>query len=321
MKTKIVYVLVSQETDYYYEMLLLSLYSLRLYHPKDTVEVVMDEDTYQRLVDKQAAMLNDVTPIVVPIPSEYTVLQRSRYLKTSLRQIIKGDFLFLDNDTLICDSLADIDNVEADMAMVAECNWSLPLKDMPGIERCKKAGFGDLTGEANFNSGVIYVKDNQKAQDLFCNWHKMWKHSVKNGVPFDQPALCKANKNKNKCIKEIPYVWNYQLFCGNGYISKNNCHILHYRTIRNNLSLITLMNQIKKDGHINSQVGKVAKLPRTVGFAAVTLSDKRFLDYLYSEMISVYDQVPPLFKFCELLSHYLAKPIQIVSRIKQKIWK
>ena len=38
MRTKIVYVLVSQETDYYYEMLQLSLYSLRLYHPNDVVE-------------------------------------------------------------------------------------------------------------------------------------------------------------------------------------------------------------------------------------------------------------------------------------------
>ena len=46
MNTKVVYVLVSNKNDYYVEMLQLSLYSLRIFHPDDIVEVVMDEKTY-----------------------------------------------------------------------------------------------------------------------------------------------------------------------------------------------------------------------------------------------------------------------------------
>ena len=146
MRTKIVYVLVSQETDYYYEMLLLSLYSLLLYHPKGDaeVEVVMDEDTHQRLVGKKAEMLNDVTPIVVSIPPEYTVMQRSRYLKTQLRQLVKGDFLFLDCDTLICDRLDDVDNIKANVAMVSDANYILKKCSPYARELCKRAGFQDF---------------------------------------------------------------------------------------------------------------------------------------------------------------------------------
>ena len=104
MRTKIVYVLVSQESDYYYEMALLSLYSLRLHHPKDVVQIVMDEDTHQRLTAMESPILSSATPIVVSIPERFTVMQRSRYLKTKLTEIIEGDLL---NSSPSIDELRD----------------------------------------------------------------------------------------------------------------------------------------------------------------------------------------------------------------------
>lgn len=52
MNTKIVYV-VRRKSDYYVEMLRLSLASLRLYHPNDSVEIVMDDETYLFLTKKE----------------------------------------------------------------------------------------------------------------------------------------------------------------------------------------------------------------------------------------------------------------------------
>ena len=103
MKTKIVYVLVSQESDFYYEMLLLSLHSLRLYHSREDTEVVvvMDQDTHTRLQEMRATLLKEITPLPVDVPSDYSIKQRSRYLKTNLRELLRGDFLYLDTDTVL----------------------------------------------------------------------------------------------------------------------------------------------------------------------------------------------------------------------------
>ena len=45
MKTQIVYTLISSEKDYFLEELWVSLYSLRQFHPKATVKVLVDEST------------------------------------------------------------------------------------------------------------------------------------------------------------------------------------------------------------------------------------------------------------------------------------
>ena len=118
MNTKVVYVLVSNKNDYYVEMLQLSLYSLRIFHPDDIVEVVMDEKTYSRLVKQKHRLLADVKPIVVEIPKEYSLMQRSRYLKTRLREIIVGDFLYLDTDTVVAGPLGEVDHFSGVIAAV-----------------------------------------------------------------------------------------------------------------------------------------------------------------------------------------------------------
>lgn len=53
MKTKIVYVLVSDEKDLYLEQAWLSVYSLRLHNPTAYVVVLMDDNTERSLVGKQ----------------------------------------------------------------------------------------------------------------------------------------------------------------------------------------------------------------------------------------------------------------------------
>ena len=136
MNTKVVYVLVSNKNDYYVEMLQLSLYSLRMFHPEDIVEVVMDEKTYSRLVKQRHRLLVDVKPIVVEIPTEYSLMQRSRYLKTRLREIIVGDFLYLDTDTVIADSLAAIDDFQWDMAAVLDNPASWVDEDLSPPHNC-----------------------------------------------------------------------------------------------------------------------------------------------------------------------------------------
>ena len=305
MKTKIVYVLVSQETDYYYEMLLLSLYSLRLYHPKKDaeVEVVMDEDTYQRLVDKKAEMLNDVTPIVVPIPPEYTVMQRSRYLKTQLRKFVKGDFLYIDCDTLICESLADIDKMETNIAMVADADGEVKKQTPYAIELCKRAGFQNVNNQPYFNGGVIFAKDNTCVHLFFEKWYHLWRKSLSNGVPQDQPALCQANIDLNYSISELSEIWNSQM----GYVSEvglNKSKILHYFSHQKTIMRLMVFESVRKGFQTNA-LGELINNPRTIGVSAFSISDSRLMPFLLSNSFYIYDNIPSLHRITIYYNRFL----------------
>jgi len=322
METKIVYVLVSEEADYYYEMLLLSLYSLRIYHPKDIVEIVMDDTTYWRLVEKKAPVLDDVTPIVVSIPSEYTQMQRSRYLKTRLRQIVKGDFLFLDGDTLICDSLKDIDKTNADIAMVPDGNRILRHNDINQIELCEKSGFGSLDCEPYYNSGVVFCRDCHSTDKLYESWHYYWRQAVQNGVSNDQPALCQANSNLDYPIQELNGIWNYQLLDSSAKRFSKHSKILHYWYVAKSgksVGIELLLGHIKQAGFVTEAVAQVAKNPRTTGHTVFTISDEKALQFFFSDFFYAFDSVSPLYKFCLKLYRRLIGPVQALSRIKQSL--
>ena len=53
MNTKIVYTLVSDDSDTYLEQALLSVYSLRIHNPRAIVELAVDQFTAMTLVDKR----------------------------------------------------------------------------------------------------------------------------------------------------------------------------------------------------------------------------------------------------------------------------
>ena len=311
--------LVSDEMDYYYEMVLLSLYSLRLYHPKDIVEMVMDETTYQRLVRKKAPVLDDVTPIVVSIPSDYTKMQRSRYLKTRLRQIVKGDFLFLDCDTLVCDHLDDIDKTEADIAMVANEHDGRLIS--VNYDRCRQAGFNQIENEIYFNSGVIYSKDNKEARDLFEKWHSLWIESVKKGIFQDQPALCQANFDSSHIIKRLELIWNCQLFFFSGIDMSDNVKVFHYFTDKDTILRGLLFKHIKETGTISDSVANVARYPLTSGYAVFSMNDSRAVNYIYSDLLDVYDRTPKLFNFLISFSRIFVKPVVGLSKMKHRFHK
>ena len=320
MRTKIVYVLVSQETDYYYEMFLLSHYSLRLHHPKGDAEVVlvMDTDTHQRLVDKKASVLDDVTPVVVSIPEEYTIMQRSRYLKTSLRQRIEGDFLYLDTDTLVCKSIEKADYIDANIAMVANYH-DLKSTDRFSLDRCKQAGFQKPETFSYFNSGIIYSKDSELTQSFFSNWHELWKTSVQKEIPFDQPSLWATNQIMNYPILEISGIWNCQLMCPLHKVHAQSALILHYYiSSRNQLFQKYIFEFIKRKGCISKAASQIAHQPYTTGisFFSGTMSDERFIDYSLSDLLHVYDYTPPAFRILTDLSYILVRPVRLLSKLK-----
>lgn len=215
MQTKIVYTLISSPNDIYLEQLWLSVYSLKLYNKNANIIILTDKSTYEYMnTIKEFMKIIDVVK-VISIPNNYSNIQKSRYLKTTVRQNIEGRFLFIDTDTIITNNIEEIDNINLQIACVPDIHTTFEefpfRKDV--IDIVKKIFNEDISdSQYYFNSGVMLVEDNELTHEFYESWHKNWKYSsFSKGVNTDQQSLIKTDKDYNYLIEPILGIYNCQL--------------------------------------------------------------------------------------------------------------
>lgn len=236
MQTKIIYVLTSDIESNYCEQALISVFTARYYNTDAHIVLVVDDRTDKIFTGKRSEILKYVTEkIIVPFDEEISAMQRSRWIKTSIRKYISGDFLFVDSDTIITGSLSDVDNFNCEIGAVTESH--LPVKKFNQYiyqkvdELSKKIGWKLNEEEYYFSSGVIYVKDTPLSKVFFEKWHEFWKDSCKNGLCIDQPSFAKANIALNHPIQEINGIWNCVMYTHVDFAI--SAKILHFCSFRN----------------------------------------------------------------------------------------
>ena len=247
MKTKIVYVLVSSSRDIYLEQAYISMYSVKYYMPDAYIILLVDKQTEETLVDVRKKETKYVDEIIsVSIKGNYTPQQRSRILKTSVRKYIVGDFLFLDTDTIVVKPLSEIDYIEADIAACWDSHTTFDLNPYRSIciEHGKILQWPIEKEKIYFNSGVIYVKDNEKTHEYYELWHKNWLEGCKNKVNMDLPAFAKTNYILNHPVQTLDNVWNCELKHGVKYLKE--AKIVHYlctNISKNNDRQVFILNE------------------------------------------------------------------------------
>lgn len=231
MKTKIVYTVISGDSDIYLPQTMVAAYTARRYNPNASIIIVTDYATNLVINTRLSAIKGYVSDIiVVDIPTELNKMQRSRYLKTTLRHHVKGDFLYVDTDTIITGDLSEADNLNVEIGAVLDRHTKMEehvfKKKIESEISVVGLQIRDLRN-CYFNSGVMYVKDTQTAYELYDLWYKYWDGSRKQGISIDQPALAKANKDCNYPIQELSGIWNCQL--QDNFVNYlSNALILHY---------------------------------------------------------------------------------------------
>ena len=237
MKTKLVYVLTCASEAMYIEQALMSAFSARHWNPDAHIVLMVDDLTDKLLVGKRAEVLDYVSEkIVVPFEdASLSMMYRSRFIKTSIRQLIQGRFLFVDCDTIVCGDLSGIDTFDCEIGAVWESH--LPVKDYCNPlfaydQSCTLKLGVDLEKEGvYFSSGVILAEDTGVAKQLFQLWHSCWEESTALGMGIDQPALAKANVMLGRVIQRIPDVYNCIVFTKNNFTRQ--AKILHISLYRN----------------------------------------------------------------------------------------
>jgi len=308
---KYVYVLTSSEDDLYYEQFFLSVTSLRLYNPNAVIVVLVDSKTKGGLTGKRSGYIQTVSETIsITAPPELLQKEVSRWIKTSMKKYVTGDFLYIDCDTIVAGNL-DID-FPTEIKIGAIMDTHVPLS-----KHHLAAHFEQEDGRLKFNSsfetgiryngGVIFCRDTPEADEFFSRWHSLWLFSNKNGNSQDMPALNQANYEMGGLITELDGKWNCHITY-NGLPFLFDAKIIHY--IATAFDFIDcpflpasrdVLFSVKETGHILPGTMELLKNPKSAFESnSRIISDKAGFDVINSRMflllIALRKKKPRLFK-------------------------
>lgn len=266
MQLKFVYVLTCPQNCYYIEWALLSLYSLRRLHRNAYTVLVTDNDTNSILVGKRSEILRYVSEKVVisDFPFDMSSKLKSRFLKTSVREYLSGDFLFIDCDTLICKPLNDIEDLSGIHAC-KNCHLSIHEYSTQMYDKLNKdasvVGWDISKEDIYYSSGVMFVQDTPVAYELYKSWHNHWLKALNSDIYQDQLTLALANIDCNYTIQLLPDTYNCVVFTQNSFVRE--AHILHISSYENTCYLYTdkVLEYVKNNGCDDSWVKWIIEHP------------------------------------------------------------
>jgi hypothetical protein len=208
--------------------------------------------------------------ITAETPADMTQVEVSRWLKTSMRRLINGDFLFIDCDTIVTD---DLSSITEKGIIFGACLDKHSLIDKHGkknniVETDKRLGFTSYLSGKHFNSGVIFCADTPEVRKTFDRWHELWLFSRSKNIQRDQPSFNMAIYENQSIFTELDGTWNCQI-AYNGLPYLSNSKIIHYFAtdmIFNSSPFLPasdkILKSIKETGAIPDETLELLKNPK-----------------------------------------------------------
>lgn len=224
------YVVVHHGETPFLQMMYVSVLALRRVHPSSNVVALCDPRT-REAVHTEAPDLEDVVDDwrvhQVGQPSPMLV---SRSLKTRMRQLLDGDFLFLDVDAIPRRAIDAPFRWACDLA--ASYNYNRAPKrylGSPGLARLATAWSGRaFPRDAYFASGLMYWADTPAARELANRWHELWLEDIEPSKGRDMPALNRAIVDLQPVVRPLP--GNFHAIMDKGLYRGRNPRVLHFFT-------------------------------------------------------------------------------------------
>lgn len=226
---KFLYTIASNEKDLYCEQAFISITSLRLHNPKAFVALLVDDKTEKSFGFRKFNIKNIVDEIIVHgFDEDVNNHYRSRQLKTNMRNLVDGDFLYIDCDAIICENLGEIFETHFEIAAVREQhkefrnhynykNYNILFEQVFTDKKYLERTY--------FNGGIIYMKDSPVARSFSKKWNEnyIFLRQEKN-IIYDQISLHLTVSQYE--VGELDGIWNCQLKSGVNFFHK--AKILHY---------------------------------------------------------------------------------------------
>lgn len=335
MKTQIVYVISSNETDVYLEQALLSAYSCRVKNPSAKIVAVMDSRTDATVKGNRAAILKYIDEkIVADVPAKYNKVETSRYMKTTLPKHVTGDFLYVDTDTIITDNLDEIDQFEGELGAVLDIHVPVSQHENNGqsvIRNATKFGWNCNDSVNYYNGGLMYAKDCDTTRRLYAEWNRIWTDNMeRERFHYDQHPLAMANERLGYPIKELNGVWNCQILeYGLPYLC--NAKVIHYFTnhgeykYRPTVPYVfydkAIYKEIRDNGEVTERIKTMVENARNAFVNPTRIVAGRELVLLSGDMANLCLHYPKLLKVMNCLAHPIVRLRFNAAQFRNRILK
>ena len=183
----ICFVLTAKDLGLYADMAAVAALAVRRLHPQARTILVTDEPTTRAIDRGSHALGNIVSEIIVQPTGTDDPIVSSRRLRTILRQLVKGDYLYLDNDAIAVRPLDREWPEGADLAVARDWNErGIPPDALPNVKKLRAKLGWEFPPDRYFNGGVIFVRDTPAAHAFYAEWHRRWQQTLSLGIPQDQ---------------------------------------------------------------------------------------------------------------------------------------
>lgn len=206
------YILVWRSGEEYADITLLSMSFLREVHQDARILLLTDPETAIALHEASHPILSKADRLIESEAPHDSSPMRSWFLKSRMRQLIDGDFIFLDADTMVRQPLDELFTIEAPIAMAENHSLRFP-ENFPDMERVvyERNGWPIPSNGHYLNSGVIFWRDDPQARRLGEIWAQCWDGSAACGYGYDQPSLNRAIETSKVAVHVLSDRFNAQI--------------------------------------------------------------------------------------------------------------
>jgi hypothetical protein len=190
---QVCYVIVTSGWDRHSQMAWVSASSVRRQEPDARIVVVV-EGTKPGAEDEVTRRFRRVADEVLPkCAAASTPVAKSRLHKILLRHYVKGDFLYLDSDTLAVAPFADVAQCRADVGAVSDFNFNISRGWFPPeMEQPFRALGWDYPLPYQMNAGVIFMRDTPAVHALAQEWLARFQMPTSSPHVWDQATFNSA---------------------------------------------------------------------------------------------------------------------------------
>ena len=210
---KVIYVVGSAGGDVYSAMTRIAVSSVRLTNPEARIYLACDSITAAALKGRHDPLIGEVNGMIVCDAPSGTDEFRGRFVKTQLRNLVDGPFLYLDSDTIVRSNLYELFSLNTDIACAPNHSSDKFELQIYEKDRDTLAQIGwKVRNDIYVNGGVIFYGDTTGARRFADDWHNKWLMSCKLTKQCrDQPALNAAIFNTQPRLTVLSHRYNAQL--------------------------------------------------------------------------------------------------------------
>ena len=188
----ICFVIAAKDLGLHADMAAVAALAVRRLHPQARIVLATDEPTARAIERRGHALREIASDLIVYATGNDDPRISSRHIKTVLRQLVKGDYLYLDSDAIAVQPLDRGWPEGGDLALARDWNPGIPTDELPHVAKLRAELGWHFPADRYFNGGVIFVRDTPAAHAFYEEWHRRWQQALSVGFWLDQPALNSA---------------------------------------------------------------------------------------------------------------------------------